>query len=739
MILAPTASRARTRIIVATILTMLAGLLAVIRLDSAALAAPTNLIPDGTFGSGTGQWWASSGAALRTEHNELCADVAGGTTAVHDVVLGRSGIPMTAGRSYALTFDMKSTAAVPLRARVQDGTAPFPAVLDQGLEVDPGLRRYAMPFTSTLTNSDAQVTFQVGGQPQAMTVCLDNVFLTETDEISNGTFATGIDHWWKSKSSTTISAEAQQLRIDTAGGHQNPWDDIVGISGVTLRPGKAYRLTLTGSASANRTVRAVVQLEASPWTSPLIHDFPLTTDPQTYSWTFTSPMNVAAGQLQLQLGGNAAFTARIDDVSLVEQIRLDHDPVVYWNDVLLQSFRDAPDEQRAPTRLARAAAIMHTAMFDSVTSVTDIGTPYTSRVSTPSDTTATSLESAVNVAAYETLRALFPEQDFTPQLTAARGLLPDGTITAQRDRGETVGLAAATAMLAARSDDGSTGSGSYTPSGVAGAWRPTDDNPAVTPGWGQVQPFTLSSGSQFRPQLPGGFASYADLLNSQEYAEQVNEVQRLGGAVSTERTPEQTDIAFFWANDLAGTYKPPGQLLEHTRIVAEQRGLGLLENARLFALVSLALGDAAIAAWDAKYLTTIDLWRPESAIQLADQDGRPDTVADPGWQPLSVNPDNGQRFSPAFPAYVSGHATFGGAWAAVMRGYFGLDHLEMTLTTEDPSRPNLTRTLPSFTAAAVENGRSRVYLGVHFQWDADEGVATGMLVGDHVIDNYLRP
>ncbi|GAB7044162.1 MULTISPECIES: carbohydrate binding domain-containing protein [Catenuloplanes] len=720
------------------VLTLVAGLLAVVTTGSPALATHSNQIDDGTFGTGVGSWWSSSAAPIRTENNELCADVTGGTAVIHDVIVGRSGVQLTAGRSYTLTFDAKSTAAVQLRTRVQDGAAPYTGVLDQGFNVSPGLRRYAMPFTSTLTRTDGQVTFQVGGYQAAMTVCFDNVTLVETNEVSNGTFDAGIQHWWKGRAQTTIAAESGQLRIDTPGGTANPWDDIVGLSGVTLRAGKQYRLTLTGSATAARTVRTVVQTEASPWTSPLQQDFGLTTSAQTLSWTFTSPLTITAGQLLFQIGGTAGFTARFDNISLVEQPALANDPVLYWNDVLKQAIRESVEPQRSPTNLARAAAVMNTAIFDAVTSVTNIGTPYVGRITVPVDTHVASLESAVNMAAFDTLRVLFPNLTFTDELTAARGVLPNGTNSVQRDRGEGVGAAAASAVVANRSNDGSTSTATYTPSTTPGAWRPTDTTPAVTPFWGQVRPWTMTSGSQFRPPLPGGYSSYSTLLASQAYADQLNEVKNLGRATGSTRTAEQTDIAFFWANDVPGTYKPPGQLLEHTEIVAVQRGLGVLEHARLFALVSLAMADAAIAAWDAKFLTPIDLWRPQSAVQNADLDGRSDTVKDAAWLPLSINPA-GQRFSPAFPAYISGHATFGGAWAAVMRNYFGLDHLEMRLTTEDPSRPTVVRTLPSFTAAAAENGRSRIYLGVHYQWDADNGVATGTQIGNQVFAGYLRP
>jgi hypothetical protein len=160
-----------------------------------------------------------------------------------------------------------------------------------------------------------------------------------------------------------------------------------------------------------------------------------------------------------------------------------------------------------------------------------------------------------------------------------------------------------------------------------------------------------------------------------------------------------------------------------------------LQNVKLFAAVSLALGDAAIAAWDAKYQTPIDLWRPESAIRLAADDGNAQTVADPSWRPLSADTAE-VNFSPPFPAYVSGHATFGGAWAAAMKAYFGTDSIGFTAETEDPHAVDsagnyLTRSFTSFSQAGLEDARSRIYLGVHYSWDGDYGYATGQkLVGD---------
>nr|GFD13963.1 hypothetical protein [Tanacetum cinerariifolium] len=191
--------------------------------------------------------------------------------------------------------------------------------------------------------------------------------------------------------------------------------------------------------------------------------------------------------------------------------------------------------------------------------------------------------------------------------------------------------------------------------------------------------------------IPTNLLDYTALLASALYAEQMTEVKLLGEAHSVARTPEQTEIAFFWANDLNGTSKPPGQLYTITQDVAKKQGTpdNLLETARLFAMVGTAMVNASIVAWQAKYFNPgtgkpLRLWRPETAIQLANTDGNPSTAADPTWQPLSAMA-SGTRFSPNFPAYVSGHSTFGAAWAIAMKAFYdGRDDIAFTATTEDP-------------------------------------------------------
>lgn len=407
------------------------------------------------------------------------------------------------------------------------------------------------------------------------------------------------------------------------------------------------------------------------------------------------------------------------------------DAVIRWNNVLLDVIRDVGG---SPCPIARGGAMMHGAIYDAVNSIMPTHQPYLVQI--PVNPPAL-IDAAVSYAAHDTLAAAFPTANINLDriLEDELDALPPGPA---RDAGCAVGRAAAAVMIAARTGDGSEDNTPYIPGTAPGQWRPTGSGDAASPNWPQVTPFCITSGSQFRPPRPGGYPSRTQMLQSEEYAAQVNEVKGLGSYHSTMRTAEQEEIAFFWANDVDGTYKPPGQLFRITQIVSDLRSLDVVENARLFALVALVMGDAAIVAWDAKYSTNLDLWRPETAIRMAGIDGNGSTEADPHWEPLSIN-KNGDHFSPPFPAYISGHATFGAAHAAIMRRYFGTDNVTFTADTEDPSVVTALRAFNSFTTAALENARSRIYLGVHFQWDGDHGFISGTALGEHVFANCLQP
>jgi len=428
--------------------------------------------------------------------------------------------------------------------------------------------------------------------------------------------------------------------------------------------------------------------------------------------------------------------------ALGDQLRADvavrSDVVIEWNDRFLQTIRETGGSfTGAPGPISRAGAILHVAIYDAVNSIARTHEPYMLLGDPPP---GTSMEAAVAAAAHTALSAVYtnPVQraKFDALLEAQLGQIPDGP---GKSAGIALGIACAEACLVGRADDGATDFVTYVPGDQPGDWVPTfpDFSAPITPHWPNVTPWAMTSGDQFRPTTgPYGYTDIASVLASPEYAADFEDVRLNGALLSTTRTEDETLAAIFWANDRNTTFKPPGHLFHITQVIAEGQGNTLEENARLFALVAIGMADASIAAWDSKYAAGFDLWRPITGIWNADTDGNPETIADPSWLGLSYDPGV-LVFNPAFPAWVSGHSTFGAAHAAVVRNFYGTDEITFTVTSDDT--PGYWRTFHSLEDAARENGRSRIWLGVHWQVDADDGYLIGTAVGDHVTSNLLLP
>ncbi|WP_019498655.1 vanadium-dependent haloperoxidase [Pseudanabaena sp. PCC 6802] len=313
---------------------------------------------------------------------------------------------------------------------------------------------------------------------------------------------------------------------------------------------------------------------------------------------------------------------------------------------------------------------------------------------------------------------LYPNQAVTFDTARQKSLdlIPDSFA---KSDGIQLGETVADRILTARSRDGSKTQVSYLPQSNPGDWQPTPSGflPALLPQWPNVTPFAMTSGSQFRPSGP-------PTLSSDEYAADFNQVKAIGAKNSPLRTPEQTEIAQFWS-DAPGTYTPPGHWNQIAAEVAAQSNTSLVEEARLFALLNIALADAGIAAWDAKY--AYEFWRPVNAIRQADLDNNPQTVADTTWDSLIA--------TPPFPEYVSGHSTFSGAADAILTNFFG-DNIDFTATSI--GLPGVSRSYSSFATAADEAGMSRIYGGIHFLAADVDGLNAGRALGNYVFDNFLE-
>jgi hypothetical protein len=308
---------------------------------------------------------------------------------------------------------------------------------------------------------------------------------------------------------------------------------------------------------------------------------------------------------------------------------------------------------------------------------------------------------------------------------AAIAALPNNAATVA---GIQVGQSSAAAIVALRSGDGSDkplADSNYQQGTQPGEFRfvPGFDV-AVGAAWADVTPFVLRQGSQFRPGPP-----YP--IRSSEYAANFNEVKALGGdgvTTPTARTADQTQAALFWIEGSVTTWN---RIARNTSMT---RGLDLWENARLFALLNLAMADAYISHFDTKY--HYKFWRPVTAVRTAGSDGNPDTAGDPTWTPLQQNYPT--------PDYDSGHSTAGGAASQALAEFFGTDNIGFTVCSltlpsgqgcTDPSP--VVRSFASFSQAAQENAFSRILAGLHFRLAVETGTRHGQKIGHRAVRMFL--
>jgi hypothetical protein len=387
-------------------------------------------------------------------------------------------------------------------------------------------------------------------------------------------------------------------------------------------------------------------------------------------------------------------------------------PVIDWNQTLL-SIVNTPGAQPANIQPTRNFAILHAAIYDAVNAIDRSHEPYLIDVRAPRDASETA---AADAAAHTALVGLYPAEQSSLDAEYAAEL---GSVSAgpAKDQGIRLGDEVARELLAIRAGDGSSITPPpFVPGTDPGDFRPTPPNfptPVFTT-WGQVTPFVLASGDQFRPAPPPA-------LTSPESAAALNEVQSLGSATSITRTADQTEIGKFWAPPIQNFWNQIAQT------VASAHHSDLPTTARLFATLNLTFADSAIAFYDAKY--TYQLWRPITAIRLADTDGNPLTVADPSWTPLAGN-------TPADPSYPGAHSTISAAGADVLASFYG-DSQQFSVTS--PALPGVSRSFTSFSAAVDEAGLSRIYAGVHTRIDHEAGLELGNDVAGFVLHNALLP
>jgi len=429
------------------------------------------------------------------------------------------------------------------------------------------------------------------------------------------------------------------------------------------------------------------------------------------------------------------------------------DSIHHWNQIAIDASgldhtpsSPAFGAQLGPGRASRAMAIVHIAIFDSVNAILGGYQGYTGiqAVKPP-----VSLDAAVAQAAHDTLKSLYPAQAATFDAALAIDL---GKIANKNERanGVSLGQRAAAAILTMRTNDGAQipephWGIDYSASNAPGVWRmdPVSQiTTALGAHWGECVPFVLQSSSQFRSPPPPA-------MTSPEYTAAYNEAKSYGGDgvnTPTVRTPEQSFIGTFWAYDGTPSLCAPPRLYNQITVhIADQMQLGTAQLARLLALINTAMADSGITIWESKYY--YQLWRPVSGIREADTDGNPNTISDLNFMPLGAPASNlnGPNFTPPFPSYPSGHGGFGGALFQTMRRFYGTDNIAFTFVSDEfngvtkdnagNTRPYMPRSFTTLSQAEEENGQSRIYLGIHWQFDKTQAIALGENVANYVFDH----
>lgn len=402
--------------------------------------------------------------------------------------------------------------------------------------------------------------------------------------------------------------------------------------------------------------------------------------------------------------------------------------VLDWNLEAVNTFLNAPAAPTPGAGLPPQVAILHIAMvqgalYDAVNMIDGGYQPYLAGL--PAADASASRAAAAATAAHHVMVGVVIVPLLSPAVvdrldahladSIAAATVEDGAEAVAA--GIVAGEAAAAAMLAERANDGRFVPFALTIGTEPGEWRPAPPAFVSDPfAWvANVDPFVLESTSQFRTEGPRK-------LTSGIYAKEYNEVKTLG-SINSVRSPEQEAIAQFFSVN-------PVEMFNRTfRTISTAEGLTTAEQARLFAMLNMAVADSLINCTDEKVFWSF--WRPITAIRLGDDDGNPKTLGDPEWTPMLP--------TPPYSDHSSGYNCVSGAFMHAAKAFFGADHMDFSLVRIVPGVPNIVRDYARFTDVIDDTIDARVYHGLHFRTADVQGAEIGKDVARWLDKHYFQP
>ncbi len=388
------------------------------------------------------------------------------------------------------------------------------------------------------------------------------------------------------------------------------------------------------------------------------------------------------------------------------------DPAVIseWNEIAVATL--AGDATTQPVEDILYTGLVQAAVYNAVVGVEGRYAPYRFHAQAPRGASA---QAAAVAAAHQVLVTYIPSAQaaLDARYAASLAQMPGGTAQTQ---GIAFGTRAADSVIRLRAHDGRGAPIFFTQPPAPGVWRPTPPGMPMSAPWlGFVTPLLVHSATQFAPPAPPA-------LTSARYTRDFAEVKALGSVNSTARTPDQTSTAQFFSGN---------PLVQYNAALRDQvslRHLDIADAARMFAAIDMSVADAEISVWHAKY--TYGLWRPVTAIGLADTDGNPATSPDPSWAPMIT--------TPPYPEYPSGYNAFNSTVTHGLENLFHTRHLQLTLiSTAVP--PGVQRHYDCGDALLQDVVDARVWQGIHFRTADTAARDMGEQLAAWTLDHYFQP